>query len=108
MMKNCIICGTELVDGKCPNTHGVKPMCLNCKYVQFIDGKEYCINENVLKTAYDKMMAALPEGFEAELTIKPMALKNSCKKCGNYDMDSALVIDKVLSDLGLAPLNVKQ
>ena len=102
MINNCVICGAELVDGKCPNAHGLKPMCLNCEFVRCGDENCYCVNDNVLKTAYDKMMAALPEGFEVDvLTIKPMVLKNPCKKCGNYSLNEAFVVNEMLKELGI-------
>ena len=54
MVNNCTICGAELVDGKCPSVHAVKPMCLNCIYVTD-NGSEYrCVNEDVLDGAKQK------------------------------------------------------
>ena len=103
MVNNCIICGAELVDGKCPNAHGLKPMCLNCvSCFQTVDGEYRCENENVLKIASQKMMEALPEGYEvAELEIKPMLLKNPCKKCSNYVLNNAQVGKMALESVGL-------
>jgi hypothetical protein len=97
-----MICGTEFVDGKCPQTHVVKPMCLNCQSIT-IDGDEYrCNNDAVLGIAREKMLAALPEGYEIEtLEIKPMLLKNPCKKCGKYTMDKTKVIRTLLEPSGL-------
>ena len=101
-MNKCIICGTDFVDGKCPHAHVVEPMCLNCKYVNLGEENSTCFNENVLKKAYDKMMEALPEGFEVEnLTIKPMLLKNPCKKCPNHTFDTDRLVAAVLSSAGV-------
>lgn len=102
MVNNCTICGAELVDGKCPSVHAVKPMCLNCIYVTDTGSEYRCVNEDVLEGAKQKMMAALPEGYEIEiLEIKPMLLKNPCKKCGKYTMDKTKVIRTLLEPSGL-------
>lgn len=103
-MNKCTICGTELVDGKCPNTHVAKPMCLNCIWMNSTDENYSCVNQNVLNLAVEKMMAALPEGYEVEnLTMKPMALKNPCKKCGNHELNKEMVVRRLLEDAGIAP-----
>ena len=102
MINNCTICGAELVDGKCPSVHAVKPMCLNCIYVTDTGSEYRCVNEDVLDGAKLKMMAALPEGYEIEtLEIKPMLLKNPCKKCGKYTMNKTMVIRTLLEPSGL-------
>lgn len=103
MSKFCMICGTELVDGKCPQAHIVKPMCLNCVSVTE-NGDEYrCINEVVLGIAREKMLAALPEGYEVgEIEIKPMLLKNPCKKCGKYSLNKESLAQYLLAEAGLA------
>ena len=103
MVNNCIICGAELVDGKCPSVHTVKPMCLNCMYItETAENECRCVNETVLEQAKVKMMAALPEGYEIEtLEIKPMLLKNPCKKCGKYTMNKTMVIRTLLEPSGL-------
>lgn len=103
MSKFCMICGTELVDGKCPQAHIVKPMCLNCVSVTE-SGDEYrCINEVVLGIAREKMLAALPEGYEVgEIEIKPMLLKNPCKKCGKYSLNKESLAQYLLAEAGLA------
>lgn len=103
MVNNCIICGAELVDGKCPSVHTVKPMCLNCMYItETAENECRCVNETVLEQAKVKMMAALPEGYEVEsLQIKPMLLKNPSKKCGKYLMDKMKVARNVLEAVGL-------
>lgn len=102
MVNNCTICGAELVDGKCPSVHAVKPMCLNCIYVTDTGSEYRCVNEDVLEGAKQKMLAALPEGYEIEtLEIKPMLLKNPCKKCGKYTMDKMRVARYLLDEAGI-------
>ena len=102
MVNNCTICGAELVDGKCPSVHAVKPMCLNCIYVTDTGSEYRCVNEDVLEGAKQKMMAALPEGYEIEtLEIKPMLLKNPCKNCGKYLLDKMRVARYLLDEAGI-------
>lgn len=101
-MDRCLICGTEFVEGKCPNVHELKPMCLNCISISESEGEYRCLNEAVLDIAREKMMAALPEGYEVDgISIKPMLLKNPCKKCKNYEMNKNRVIRAVLNSVGL-------
>ena len=102
MVNNCTICGAELVDGKCPSVHAVKPMCLNCIYVTDTGSEYRCVNEEVLEGAKQKMLSALPEGYEIEtLEIKPMLLKNPCKKCGKYLLDKMRVARYLLDEAGI-------
>jgi hypothetical protein len=67
-------------------------------------GDEYrCINEVVLGIAREKMLAALPEGYEVgEIEIKPMLLKNPCKKCGKYSLNKESLAQYLLAEAGLA------
>ena len=103
MVNNCTICGAELVDGKCPSVHAVKPMCLNCIYVTDTGNEYRCVNEDVLEGAKQKMLAALPEGYEVgEIEVKPMLLKNPCKKCGKYSLNKESLAQYLLSEAGLA------
>jgi hypothetical protein len=103
MSKFCVICGTELVEGKCAQAHIVKPMCLNCEFV-IESGEEYrCINESVLGVAREKMLAALPDGYEVgEIEVKPMLLKSPCKKCGKYSLNRDSLAQYLLTEAGLA------
>lgn len=102
MSEFCVICGSELVEGKCPNAHGLKKMCINCLWSRREENGYVCVNEAVLKPAYEKMLAALPEGFEVDtIKLKPMALKNPCKKCGNHDLDGGRVALEALANVGL-------
>ena len=48
------------------------------------------------------MLSALPEGYEIEtLEIKPMLLKNPCKKCGKYLLDKMRVARYLLDEAGI-------
>ena len=83
MGKFCIFTGTELTEGTAPL---VKKMCLNCESLGETEpGCFVCMNESVMEKGREKILAAVPEGFEVEtLKLKPMALKNPTKKCGAY------------------------
>ena len=86
MAKYCIFTGVELTDESAPL---FKKMCLNCKSVILNgDGSYACINESVMEKGREKILAAVPEGFEIDtLTLKPMALKNPTRKCGAYEVN---------------------
>lgn len=83
MANYCKLTGVDLEKEECP----IKKMCLNCKFcIENEDGTFACKNENVLNIAKEKIMAAVPDGYEIEnISLKPMALKNPIKKCPNYD-----------------------
>lgn len=80
MGKFCIFTGAEIVEG----APTIKKMCLNCEsLVVNEDGTYACVNETVMEKGREKILAAVPEGYEIDtLTLKPMALKNPLKKCG--------------------------
>lgn len=82
MGKFCKFTGVELTEG----VETIKKMCLNCvSLVENEDGTFACMNETVMEKGREKILAAVPEGFEIDtLTLKPMALKNPTKKCGVY------------------------
>jgi hypothetical protein len=86
MTKYCKFTGVELTD---ENPIALKKMCLNCKsIIDNLDGTYSCVNESVMQKGREKILAAVPEGFEIDtLTLKPMSLKNPTKKCGAYDVD---------------------
>lgn len=98
MKQYCPLTGIDLsLDGA---TNGFKSMCLNCKSChpdanQDSYGEKYtCNNEKVMEVGKNKILAALPEGFEIEtLTLKPMALKDPTKKCKNYSFDKEKVME---------------
>ena len=98
MEKYCIFTGNELPEGS--NTL-IKKMCLNCKsFIKNEDGTFACINESVMEKGREKILAAVPEGFEIDtLTLKPMALKNPTKKCGSYDANMNVLIAEIESAL---------
>lgn len=79
----CRFTGLEIPEGK---VSLINKMCLNCMSLQDNkDGSFACRNEKVMEQGRNKILAAIPEGFEIEtLTLKPMQLKNPLKKCNNY------------------------
>lgn len=93
MAKYCKFTGVELADG----VDSIKKMCLNCKsLVECEDGSFICTNEIVMEKGREKILAAVPEGFEIDtLTLKPMVLKNPTKKCGAYVAN----IEQLVADL---------
>lgn len=93
MANYCKLTGIDLEKEECP----IKKMCLNCKFcIENEDGTFACRNKNVLNIAKEKIMAAVPEGYEIEnISLKPMALKNPIKKCPNYEVDVDLIHDEV-------------
>jgi hypothetical protein len=90
MTKYCKFTGVELTD---ENPIAIKKMCLNCKsIIDNLDGTYSCIKESVMQKGREKILAAVPDGFEIDtLTLKPMSLKNPTKKCGAYDVDMAML-----------------
>lgn len=78
--------GAEIKEGDNPSHIG--KMCLNCKYLLEENDGYRCTNEAVMQKGKDKVIAALPEGYEIEnLVLKPLALRNPRNKCGNYEAD---------------------
>ena len=97
----CKLTGVDLsADGA---TNGFKSMCLNCKSCKLdkcqestSDIRYVCNNENVMESGRQKILAAIPDGFEIEtLTLKPMALKDPTKKCKNHEFDLDTVVDYI-------------
>lgn len=87
MENKCIFCGADIVDGKCPNEPHFKRMCLNCNDCVSIEGKRVCVNKENQESAIEKIMQAVPSGYEIEtLTVKPLALKDSTKKCKKWHL----------------------
>lgn len=99
----CKLTGVDLTgDGA---TNGFKCMCVNCKSCHIDTEKEQyvCDNEKVMEAGRQKILAAIPDGYEVEtLVLKPMALKDPTKKCKNhvFDLDSvvAFVSEYFLGD----------
>lgn len=87
MNNKCIFCGADIVDGKCANEPHFKQMCLNCNDCKHIDDKTVCINEENQKAAIEKIMQAVPSGYEVEtLSLKPLSLKDATKKCKKWNL----------------------
>ena len=97
MNQKCVFCGADLVEGKCPNDHQMKRMCLNCSSCSFSDESGYvCTNATVLEIGKEKTVA--PEGYEIEvLELKHLKLKNPCKKCPQYELNRQLIEDIVFA-----------
>lgn len=86
-MNKCVFCGSDLVDGKCPNGPHFKPMCLNCNDCQNVDTTPVCVNEENKNNAMEKIKESVPSGYEIEsLAIKPLPLKDATKKCKNWSL----------------------
>lgn len=70
-----------------------KKMCLNCVDCSLnADENCVCTNVKVMEAGKQKILAAVPEGFEIEeIKLKPMLLKNPTKKCGFYSADYELI-----------------
>lgn len=87
---NCPLCGTELVEGKCPNeTIHLKPMCLNCKdcTCDTANGSLFCENEGNKQKTIEKMVAAVGDSYAVDvnsIVLKPLPLKDATKKCKQW------------------------
>ena len=82
----------EINEGDEVRAH-IKKMCLNCKHLVNENEDYRCNNEAVMEKGREKILASLPEGFEIEsMVLKPMALKNPTKKCGNYDFNLEQIV----------------
>lgn len=92
--------GKEIKEGEAEEQHVCK-MCLNCKSITGVDEECYkCTNESVMKIGMDKILAAVPEGYEIDtITLKPMTLKDPTKKCRNYCPDTDFILQTINSEL---------
>lgn len=98
-MDYCKICGAELVEGKCPNGEHFKKMCLNCSSCEqtLTDESYFCKNEENLNAALSKVKEAIPSGYEIEeLSLKPIALKDPCKKCKKWAINQEVVLKELI------------
>jgi hypothetical protein len=88
ILNKCPFCGSEFVDGKCPNGPHFKPMCLNCNDCNDIDtDKPVCVNEENKNNALEKIKESVPSGYEIEtIAIKPLPLKDVTKKCKKWSL----------------------
>ena len=74
-------------DGKIP-VEG-KKMCINCS---FCEHGITCTNEENMNRAKEKVLAAVPGGYEiTNLEMKPLPLKDPTKKCINWSLDNELI-----------------
>lgn len=87
--------GVELQEGEsCP----IKKMCYNCEFLRENGDACTCVNDVVNERGKEKIIAALPEGFEIEeLKLKPMKLKDPTKKCGQYSVAKEVVCNAIIS-----------
>ena len=101
MEKYCKFCGEPLnEEGKCPNGHEFKKMCLNCIYcTEDISDEEnatfLCMNEENKKNALNKMLELLKKeggGYAVKnLEIEPVPLKKPTLKCGKWELDETVM-----------------
>jgi hypothetical protein len=97
-MEYCKFCGEKLnAEGKCPNNHEFKKMCINCAFIGETEpdaesGKKslVCMNEDNKKAALSKMMDAIKEaggGYSVKtLEIEPVPLKKPNLKCARWEL----------------------
>ena len=98
MEKFCILTGIEIPEGGLnPQDYPLKKMCLNCvDCIVDENGAFKCKNEKVMEKGKEKILAAVPEGFEVDtLTLKPMSLKSPTKKCGNHKTNMESVLTEI-------------
>ena len=92
----CRLCGEKVeLDGKCPNSHEFKKMCINCAFIGETAADDVsekkslvCMNEENRKEALNKMLKILEEnggGYTVKnLEIEPVPLKKPTLKCGKW------------------------
>ena len=99
MSELCKFCGEPLnEEGLCPNEHVFKKMCLNCTSCgKNEDGELVCKNEANLKSAFDKIMAAVKDAAQAysvkNLEIAPLPLKKPTNKCGLWELSADVITE---------------
>lgn len=98
MSEFCKFCGEPLQEGVCRNKHTYKKMCLNCEYCgKNEDGELVCKNEENLKSAFDKIMAAVSGVTQSysvkNLVIEPIPLKKPTAKCGSWRLSDAVLTE---------------
>ena len=87
----CNLCGTELnEEGKCPNNHTFKKMCLNCAFLKRENDALLCGNDENACGMLDKIRDAANKvcnGYEITgIDIKPLPLKKPELKCGKWEL----------------------
>ncbi len=95
MSEKCVFCGTDLVDGVCPNlSQHIKPMCLNCVYCcqELETNTFHCGHPENKKDATNKLLQSVPSGYElASFELKPLPLKDCTKKCKRWEFTRTAV-----------------
>ena len=98
MSKFCPLCGSELVDGICPNQKShFKQMCLNCEFCKADeDGETYrCVSEGNMNNALKKIKESVPDlGYEIQL--KPLPLKKPTLKCALWSPDRERILNALM------------
>ena len=95
MKQYCPLCGSEFIDGACPNDHSFKKMCLNCAWLSENEaGELVCSNEQNQKDAAEKVRASIIKESDIGYSIKnlafelsPLPLKKPTLKCGKWTLD---------------------
>ena len=103
-MNKCVLCGSDLVDGKCPNASAhFTAMCLNCVSCmpEVNDTQEevfLCINKDNQKMAIEKIKQSVPSGYEIEdIKLKPLPLKDVTKKCKKWQVSKSLIEQEIVT-----------
>ena len=100
-MSKCVFCGTDLVDGKCPNfNQHLNKMCLNCSSCNCEMGddgteKYLCVNETNMNNILNKIKESLV-GYEIEdIKLKPLPLKDFTKKCKLWTLNGLKISEEL-------------
>lgn len=102
MSDYCKLCGEILTDGKCEKDHSFKKMCVNCSFCTEKDDKMYCMNEDNMNAAVEKIKSAAAEaagGYSItnfDIKVEPLPLKKPIAKCGKWAL-SAEVLNMIPS-----------
>ena len=100
MSRLCPICGSELVDNKCPNSEShFKAMCLNCKHcLLHVEDETYrCHSEGNMNKVLNKIKSAINVGeLGYELKLEPLPLKNPTKKCSLWTPDNERILSTLM------------
>lgn len=94
----CKFCGSELVEGKCPNNHEFKKMCVNCLYSKRSGNGDYvCNNDKNMQDAKAKIEEAVhaaASGYAItsfNYELEPLPLKKPTAKCSRWEMSTAII-----------------
>lgn len=99
--KFCVLCGEALnEEGNCPKEHVFKKMCINCAWLNTVDGNQVCTNSKNMENARKKILDAArnaAEGYSIsnlKLDLNPLPLKKPTLKCGEWLL-SELVLTNI-------------